>query len=60
MCVTYLRACAVVRIALYAAVSYANPAKAERELDWRAEYDLVRMCEDVWRWQSKNPTGFRD
>jgi UDP-glucose 4-epimerase len=43
-----------------AAVSYANPQKAHTELDWQAEYDLDRMCEDVWRWQSLNPQGFRD
>lgn len=43
-----------------AATSYADPEKAERELDWRAEYDLTRMCEDVWRWQSSHPSGYRD
>lgn len=43
-----------------AAVSYADPSKAERELGWRAEYDLARMCEDVWRWQSRHPQGYRD
>ncbi|MCR9258212.1 MAG: UDP-glucose 4-epimerase GalE [Pseudomonadaceae bacterium] len=43
-----------------AAVSFADPQKAQRELDWRAEYDLARMCEDVWRWQKKHPNGFSD
>lgn len=43
-----------------AAVSYADPGKAERELGWRAEFDLKRMCEDVWRWQSRHPDGYRD
>jgi UDP-glucose 4-epimerase len=38
---------------------YADPAKAERELGWRAEYGLEEMCRDVWRWQSKHPDGFR-
>ncbi|KAA0711147.1 UDP-glucose 4-epimerase [Triplophysa tibetana] len=37
---------------------YADPSLAEKELSWKAEYDLERMCEDLWRWQSKNPTGF--
>jgi len=37
---------------------YANPAKAERELGWKAEYDLERMCRDSWRWQSLNPMGY--
>lgn len=43
-----------------AAVSYADAGKAERELGWRAEFDLQRMCEDVWRWQSRHPEGYRD
>ena len=37
---------------------YADPALAERELGWRAEYDLARMVEDTWRWQSQNPDGY--
>lgn len=40
------------------AVSYADPEKARVELGWRAERDLRKMCEDVWRWQSDNPKGF--
>ncbi|MEM9742671.1 MAG: UDP-glucose 4-epimerase GalE [Pseudomonadota bacterium] len=41
-----------------AAVSYADPAKAERDLGWVAEYDLDTMCRDAWHWQSKHPQGF--
>jgi len=41
------------------AVSYADPAKARDELGWTAEYDLRRICEDLWRWQSTHPHGFR-
>uniref|UniRef100_A0A8D3E7S0 UDP-glucose 4-epimerase n=1 Tax=Scophthalmus maximus TaxID=52904 RepID=A0A8D3E7S0_SCOMX len=37
---------------------YADPRLAEKELGWKADFDLERMCEDLWRWQSKNPTGF--
>lgn len=37
---------------------YADPRLAEKELAWKADFDLERMCEDLWRWQSKNPTGF--
>ncbi|XP_010729591.2 UDP-glucose 4-epimerase isoform X3 [Larimichthys crocea] len=37
---------------------YADPRLAESELAWKAEFDLERMCEDLWRWQSMNPTGF--
>lgn len=40
------------------ALTYADPAKANRELDWRAELDLDEMCADVWRWQSGNPNGY--
>ena len=37
---------------------YADPAKAERELGWKARRGLEEMCEDSWRWQSLNPNGF--
>ncbi|KAE8624653.1 hypothetical protein XENTR_v10006014 [Xenopus tropicalis] len=40
------------------ATCYADPALAKAELGWKAEYGLDRMCEDLWRWQSQNPTGF--
>lgn len=39
-------------------VSYADPAKANRELGWRAERGIEEMCADVWRWQSQNPNGY--
>uniref|UniRef100_A0A3P9JGH2 UDP-glucose 4-epimerase n=1 Tax=Oryzias latipes TaxID=8090 RepID=A0A3P9JGH2_ORYLA len=37
---------------------YADPKLAEEELGWKAEFDMERMCADLWRWQSMNPTGF--
>ncbi len=37
---------------------YADPQKAYEELNWKAEYDLNKMCEDTWRWQSQNPDGY--
>jgi len=37
---------------------YADPGKAERELGWKAKRGISEMCEDAWRWQSKNPGGF--
>ncbi|KAG8451633.1 hypothetical protein GDO86_003721 [Hymenochirus boettgeri] len=40
------------------ATCYADPALAKEELAWQAEYGLERMCEDLWRWQVQNPTGF--
>ncbi|ODP31940.1 UDP-glucose 4-epimerase GalE [Pandoraea sp. ISTKB] len=40
-------------------VSYANPARAQALLGWQAQYDLARMCADHWRWQHRNPDGYR-
>nr|BAG55466.1 UDP-glucose 4-epimerase [uncultured bacterium] len=41
-----------------AAQAYADPAYAEQELGWKAEFDIDRMCEDHWRWQAQNPNGY--
>jgi UDP-glucose 4-epimerase len=41
-----------------AAVCYCDPARAERELGWKAARDLDAMCRDAWRWQSQNPQGY--
>ena len=38
---------------------YADTTLAERELGWRAQYGVDRMCIDAWRWQSGNPDGYR-
>ena len=40
------------------ATCYANPAKAERELGWKATRGLAEMMRDTWRWQSRNPQGY--
>ena len=40
------------------ATNYASCDKAKAELNWVAQYDLARMCEDAWRWQSNNPNGY--
>ena len=37
---------------------YADPAKSEKILGWKAEKDLVDMCRDSWNWQSQNPMGY--
>ncbi|MBR2122892.1 MAG: UDP-glucose 4-epimerase GalE [Lachnospiraceae bacterium] len=42
------------------AVCYSSADKAHRELGWKAEYDITRMCRDSWRWQSMNPNGYGD
>ena len=41
------------------ATCYADPAKAERELGWKARRGLDEMMRDAWRWQSMNPDGYR-
>ncbi len=40
------------------AACYADPAKAEKLLGWKAELGLEEMVRDSWMWQSKNPEGF--
>jgi len=40
--------------------TYANPSKAWKALNWKAEKTLDDMCRDSWRWQSMNPKGYRD
>ena len=40
------------------AICYSDPSKAERELGWKAQYGIDRMCEDAWRWQTMNPNGY--
>ncbi|AHF01132.1 UDP-glucose 4-epimerase [Thiomicrospira aerophila AL3] len=35
-----------------------DPAWSIGLLRWKAELGIERMCEDAWRWQSKNPNGY--
>lgn len=37
---------------------YADPTKAKEELGWEATRSIDKMCEDAWRWQTKNPNGY--
>ncbi|TYP95469.1 UDP-galactose 4-epimerase [Fodinibius salinus] len=37
---------------------FADPSKAEQELGWQAEYNLLDMCKHAWKWQSQNPDGY--
>ena len=39
---------------------YASSEKAEKELGWKAEYDLEKMCLDQWNWQKNNPNGYEN
>ena len=41
------------------AACWADPARAEQLLQWRAERTLAQMCADGWRWQRQNPDGYR-
>ena len=38
---------------------WANAEKAVKVLNWQAKRTLSEMMEDAWRWQSKNPNGYR-
>lgn len=39
---------------------YADPTKAKEELGWEAVRGIDQMCADTWRWQQKNPHGYRE
>jgi UDP-glucose 4-epimerase len=38
---------------------FADPKLAQDELGWKANHTLEQMCADFWRWQSKNPNGYK-
>ncbi len=38
-------------------VSYADTRKAYEVLGFKTKYDMDKMCEDSWRWQTMNPNG---
>jgi UDP-glucose 4-epimerase len=40
------------------ATCYADVTKSKQLLNWQAELDIHSMCEDVWRWQFRNPGGY--
>jgi UDP-glucose 4-epimerase len=37
---------------------FADSSLAKKELGWSATRGIEDMCNDVWRWQVKNPNGF--
>lgn len=41
------------------ATCFADPSKAAEVLGWKARFSLEEMLRDTWRWQSKNPEGFK-
>jgi len=38
---------------------YADPSYAKEVLGWEAAKGIEEMCTDSWRWQEKNPQGYR-
>ncbi|WP_281688451.1 UDP-glucose 4-epimerase GalE [Pseudomonas citronellolis] len=38
---------------------WANPTKAAQDLGWHATRGLDSMMSDTWRWQIKNPNGYK-
>lgn len=40
------------------AACFADPTCARELLGWQAQRNLQTMCEDSWRWQSGNPSGY--
>jgi UDP-glucose 4-epimerase len=39
-------------------INFADPSRANRELQWFAEKTLEEACADTWRWQAQNPSGY--
>jgi len=40
------------------AINYADVSHAKEDLFWEAQETLHSICQDTWRWQSKNPDGY--
>ena len=38
------------------AICYANPDRARKLFGWSAKRTIAQMCQDVWNWQSLNPS----
>ncbi len=39
---------------------WADAAKAINKIGFKATRGIVEMCQDTWRWQSSNPTGYSE
>ncbi|WP_440995006.1 UDP-glucose 4-epimerase GalE [Arhodomonas sp. SL1] len=39
---------------------WTDPSRARQELGWAAELGIARMMADAWRWQQRNPNGYRN
>lgn len=42
------------------AICYSDATLARKELGWEAKYDIDEMCADAWKWQSRNPNGYKE
>lgn len=38
---------------------YADPSKANTELNWHTTFNLEEICKSAWNWQTKNPQGYK-
>jgi len=41
------------------ATCYADASLAKEQLGWQAQKTAEQACQDAWRWQSKNPNGYK-
>jgi len=41
------------------AVFWADTSKAFKKMNWQAEIDIKKICEDTWRWHKNNPIGYQ-
>lgn len=39
---------------------WADATKAINKIGFKATLDIVEICQDTWRWQSANPTGYSE
>lgn len=39
-------------------ISFADVTKSKEVLNWKAKYDIKKMCLDSWNWQKNNPAGY--
>ncbi|WOT06366.1 UDP-glucose 4-epimerase GalE [Shewanella youngdeokensis] len=39
-------------------IYYADPQKAQTELNWQATHSIDDMAQSSWHWQSTNPSGY--
>lgn len=40
------------------ATCFADPSRANKELQWKTEKTIDDMCKDLWKWQVQNPNGY--